>query len=156
MTKQSRCLVWGLMALSLTALAAQFANLTGTWHLNVEKSRWGKRRKPVSVVVKIEHKEPALKYSGMVVDANSESRAIAFDEKIDGKEHPAETAYGPGKIIVNRVDATTLTVLLKSDDGRLVQTSRTTVSRDGKTLTRRLNLKLPDGEQTWTEIYEKE
>lgn len=48
-----------------------------------------------------------------------------------------------------------MTVLVGSDDGRLVQTIRKTVSRDGKTLTRRLNLKLPDGEQNWTEVYEK-
>jgi hypothetical protein len=144
------------MALPLTGLAAPVANLTGTWHLNTDKSRWGKRRKPVSVVVKVEHSEPVLKYSGVVVDANGESRSIAFDEKIDGKEYPAETASGPGKIVVSRVDANTLSVVLRSDDGRLVQTSRTSLSRDGKTLTRRMNLKLPDGEQTWTEIYEKQ
>ena len=49
----------------------------------------------------------------------------------------------------------TLSVLIKSDDGRYVQAIRTVFSRDGKVLTRRLQLKAPDGEQTWTEVYEE-
>ena len=156
MTKHARNAVLSLMAFALATWAAPVGNLSGTWRLNVQKSNWGKHRRPVSVVVKIEHNEPVLKYTGAVVDADGDSRAIAFDKRIDGKEYSAETGSGPGKITVARVDASTLSVLIKSDDGRYVQTIRTALSRDGKVLTRRLQLKAPDGEQVWTEVYEKE
>ena len=155
MNKYARNAVLGLLAISATSWGFQAGNLSGTWHLNVEKSKWGKHRKPVSVVVNVEHNEPVLKYMGTVIDADGDSRTISFDEKIDGKEYSTETGSGPGKISVSRSDANTLTVLVRSDDGRLVQTVRTTLSGDGKTLTRRLNLKAPDGQQTWTEVYEK-
>jgi len=156
MTKHARNAVLSLMAFALAILAAQVGNLSGTWRLNVQKSNWGKHRRPVSVVVKIEHNEPVLKYTGAVVDADGDSRTIAFDQRIDGKEYSAETGSGPGKITVARVDASTLSVLIKSDDGKYVQTIRTALSRDGKVLTRRLQLKAADGEQVWTEVYEKE
>jgi hypothetical protein len=156
MTKRARNAVLGLMAFSLATWAAPAGNLSGTWRLNIQKSNWGKHRRPVSVVVTIEHNEPVLKYTGAVMDADGDSRTIAFDKRIDGKEYPAETGSGSGKITVARVDASTLSVLIKSDDGRYVQTIRTALSRDGKVLTRRLQLKAPDGEQIWTEVYERE
>ena len=46
--------------------AQEVPNLSGTWHLNVQKSSWGKHAKPTSGIVMIEHHEPALKYSGNV------------------------------------------------------------------------------------------
>ena len=156
MTKRGRKAVLCVVALSLAAWAAPAGNLTGTWHLNVQKSRWGKHRRPVSVVVRIEHNDPVLRYTGTVVDADGDSRTITFDKQIDGKEYAAETGSGPGKITVSRVDESTLLVLIRSDDGRLTQTIRTVLSRDGKVLSRRLQLKAADGEQTWTEIYEKQ
>lgn len=155
MSKQLRRTVVGLLALFPALWGESAANLTGNWYLNVEKSKWGRHRKPVSVAVRVEHNEPSLKYTGTVVDANGESRAIAFDQMIDGKEYPAETGLGPGKIVVSRVDANTLSVVIRSDDGRLEQTIRTTLSKDGTTLTRRLTLRSPEGRESWTEVYER-
>ena len=91
------------LALSTGICAAQTPNLTGTWKLNIEKSRWGKRPKPVSVLLDIEHKEPMVKYAGRVVDAREETREFNFSGTIDGKEYPATTPYGEGKVRPHRV-----------------------------------------------------
>jgi len=135
---------------------AQVSSLTGTWHLNVDKSRWGKRQRPQSVAVRVEHNEPALKYSGTVVDAGGENTTdFEFSGAIDGKEYRMTGAYGEGRIRIDRVDTRATVSAFRSDDGRYVVTARTQLAADGKTMTRRIQVKGPDGETQWTEVYEK-
>lgn len=137
------------------AAAAQTGNLTGTWHLNVEKSQWGTVKKPHSVVLIIEHRDPALRYHGSVVYASEESRDFAFDGALDGKEYAMTRSYGPGLITLKRLDAFTFESVFTSEDGLYVENTRTTVSMDGRTLTRRYRLRSPEGVKTWTELYER-
>jgi hypothetical protein len=145
--------VWIILALG--SFAAQIPDLTGTWKLNVAKSSWGKKQKPSSVLVVVEHNEPALKYHGTVVDAHGDGRHFDFSGAIDGREHPVSGQYGEGKTTIRRVDSNTTTSRFQSNDGLIVETARTILSRDGKVLTRQLRLKDPNGEISWTEIYEK-
>ncbi|HNY40482.1 MAG TPA: hypothetical protein PKJ41_08800 [Bryobacteraceae bacterium] len=135
--------------------AAQPINLTGNWHLNVEKSKWGNVTKPHSVVLVIDHKEPVLQYQGKVTYSNEDSRDFGYSGAIDGKPYPMDRSFGTGMITVHRVDGETLESEFRSEDGRYVETARTSVSRDGNTLTRRLRLKAPESTQSWTEVYEK-
>lgn len=144
-----------LLLSSVGTGAAQVADLSGSWKLNVEKSKWGKRPKLVSAIVQIEHREPVIKFTGIVVDAQQESRHFAFEGRIDGKEYPGVTAYGDGIVVMRRVDSRTIASEYRSRDGRARQSIRTSVSRDGKTLTRRLRAAGPDGTVSWTEIWEK-
>jgi hypothetical protein len=150
-----RRLVLGSLLLGAPAsvlLAADAANLTGTWHLNVEKSKWGRKPKPQSAEVTVEHAEPRLHYKGTVVTGlNGESRSFEFTGAIDGKEYP----FGDGKITVKRVDARTTAAEYKSSDGRTVDRTRTTISEDGRTLTRQISSRGPQGNLSWTEVYEK-
>jgi len=145
-----------LTAFSLGLCHAQVSNLSGTWRLNVDKSKWGKRPSPQSVIVTVEHKEPSLKYSGHAVDAKGESTTrFEFDGAIDGREYPADGAYGQGKMVFTRLNPSTVRAVFRSADGRFELTARTVLSRDGNTMTRRLRVKRPDGTESWTEVYEK-
>lgn len=143
------------LVLSLGMGTAQTPSLTGAWDLNVAKSNWGKKAKPQSVEVTIEHSEPDLKYSGVAVDAQEHTRHFEFAGKIDGKEYPVAREYGEGKITLKRANPATLNSEFRSTDGRFVERATTTLSKDGKTLTRQMRLKSPDGNLSWTEIYEK-
>ncbi len=135
--------------------AIQPLNLTGDWHLNVEKSRWGSTPKPVSVVVSIDHQEPAIHYRGSVMYANEDARDFAFSGAFDGKPHRMSRSYGEGNITLKRVNATTFESVFHTDDGQYTETTRTSLSADGRTMTRRLTVRSPEGTRSWTEVYEK-
>lgn len=145
-----------LLAIALLWADTAVPNLTGTWNLNVAKSSWGKKAKPQSVVVNVTHTEPQLKYSGTSTDANGNPSAFDVETTIDGQEHPVKTSYGPGKMVLKRVNPYTISSEFRSDDGKVSESATTTVSRDGRTLTRRMHTKGPEGEATWTEVYDKQ
>jgi hypothetical protein len=133
-------------------LHAEAANLTGTWDLDIEQSDWGKKDKPVSAQVEIQHNEPALRYEGTIITGTQgESRRFAFDGAIDGKQR----ALAGGSMVVRRVDDRTITSEYKSADGRTVETTRTTISDDGRRLTRRVHAEGPTGTVAWTEVYNR-
>ena len=153
-----RTLLWlGLLIafLAVGVLTAQNTNLSGSWYLNVEKSQWGQMRKPISVVLEMQHREPALQYHGTVTYSNEDTRDFAFEGAMDGKEYAMSRSYGTGTITMRRVDPFTIESTFKTPDGAYVETARTTVSRDGKSMTRRLRNRSPEGVKTWTEIYDR-
>ena len=143
------------LALAVGMCEAQVSDLSGTWHLSVQKSRWGKMRKPASVVLQIEHREPLFKYSGVVVYTHDETRHFTFDGAIDGKAYPGQRSYGPGAISIKRVNASTVVSAFRSGDGQYLETAEVFLSPDGKVLTQRMSLVCPEGKRTWTETYEK-
>lgn len=130
-------------------------DLTGAWNLNVAKSKWGSVRKPINVVVFIEHREPSLNYHGSIVWGDDTSREFGFQGAIDGKQYPFRRSYGEGKIVLRRLDPYTIVSTFKTDDGVYVETINLTVSRDGRSMSRRMRVRTPDGERVWTEIYER-
>lgn len=137
---------------ALTGLlpAGEAANLTGAWDLQVGKSEWGKKEKPVSAEVAIQHKEPQIEYKGTIISGpNGESRTFVFSGLIDGVARP----YQNGQLTIRRADDRTTISEFKSTDGKTVETTRTTISRDGKSLTRRTYAQGPQGAMVWTEVY---
>lgn len=147
-----------LAALALCAgmWAAQAPDSAGTWRLNTAKSSWGHKPRPTNVVVKIEGGDPDYRYSGTITDPNGEESRFDVACPVDGQEHAVKTSYGSGKMSIRRVNAYTTTATFRSDDGKYSETATTTVSRDGRELTRRLQNKGPDGAATWTEVYDRE
>ena len=141
---------------SAATCVAQVVDLTGIWVLNVDKSKWGEVRKPVSITVTIDHREPALTYSGSMVYAEGEeTREFRFSGAIDGREHPARRSFGEGKLVIKRVDGRTLASVFKSDDGGWTENVGTTISRDGTVMRRSIRREGPSGEMQWTEVYER-
>ncbi|MGH9629889.1 MAG: hypothetical protein ACRD7E_16350 [Bryobacteraceae bacterium] len=137
------------------AFAADPANMTGVWLLNVEESKWGKKPPPESVSLRIEHNEPALKYWGEVVDAKGNESKFEFDGALDGKEYPAKESGIDGKIVYKRLSPTVVSSTLTSGDGKIVEETVTTMTKDGKTMVRKIRHEGPDGKRTWTEVYKK-
>ena len=144
-----------LLVLTWGVCAGQSQTFSGSWHLNVDKSRWGAATKPFSVVIVIDHREPAIEYQGSVTYANEESRAFGFAGAFDGKPYKMSRSFGDGEITLRRADALTFDSTFRSDDGQYIETARTSMSRDGKMLTRKLTVKTPDGTKSWFEVYEK-
>lgn len=144
-----------LAASALGIASAQPADLTGSWHLNVEKSKWGGMTKPVSVALEIVHKEPMLNYHGVVMYANEDTREFAFSGALDGTEYAMSRSFGDGMITLRRIDAWTVESTFRTPDGLYRETAQTTISRSGRTLTRRLRLHSPGGRKSWTEVYER-
>ncbi|HLJ47341.1 MAG TPA: hypothetical protein VKU01_15095 [Bryobacteraceae bacterium] len=146
----------------LTFLAAGFGlhgqqpgDLTGNWYLNVDKSDWGAAKRPQSVVLHINHKEPALRYTGTVAYPNEDTRDFAFDGAIDGKSYPMTRSYGVGSAVLRRIDTGAFESVFRTDDGSYIETVRTALSRGGQVLTRKVRLQTPQGTNSWTEIYER-
>ena len=137
--------------------AAQVANMSGAWNLNVSKSKWGKHPRPTSIVITIDHREPALDYSGEVVAATGQdARKFTFHGAIDGKPYPVTGELGEqGKMTVRRVSPNVTVSDFQSDDGKFSETARTTVSSDGKQMVREIHAKSPEGETSWTEVYDR-
>jgi hypothetical protein len=144
------------LSLALGVCTAQNADLSGTWNLNVEKSRWGSKPKPISVVLVIEHHDPALKYHGTVTQASEHTRDFSFDGAIDGKPYPVTGASGEGNAILKRVDANTIEQDFTSTDRKRKENARTAISQDRKVLTRTIRETTPEaGSKTWVEIYDR-
>jgi hypothetical protein len=143
-------------AIALGVCAGQNANLSGTWNLNVAKSHWGSKPKPVSVVLVIDHKDPSIEYHGTVMQTPENTRDFTFKGAIDGKEYPMESAAGGGVAVLRRIDARTIETDFRSTDGKRTETTRTSVSSDGKVLTRTIHEKTPEaGSKTWSEVYDR-
>ncbi|MCW5982918.1 MAG: hypothetical protein KIT09_32815 [Bryobacteraceae bacterium] len=137
-------------------LAQEPRNMTGAWELDVNHSIWGNASKPLYVVMRIEHQEPLLRYSGVVAYGDEETRQLTFDGRIDGQEYAMTRSFGAGRIVIRRTSASAIRSVFTTHDGRYVETATTTVSRDGKTLTRRIHVKGPSNETEWTEIYRRD
>lgn len=143
------------LSVALGVCAGQTANFSGSWHLNVEKSHWGSKPKPFSVVLVIEHKDPALQYRGTVTHGDEHTRDFTFSGAIDGKEYPMSSSIGSGVAVLRRVDANTYESAFRDATGTRLETATTSLSRDGKILTRKIRQKTPEFSRTWTEIYER-
>ena len=140
------------MITAVLLLGASVANLTGTWKLNQKASDWGKAKAPKSVIVTIEHQEPSISVHGTVVEDNERSNEFQFDAKVDGSQSTSED----GSRVLRRVDDRTIESDWKSTDGRFVEKSKMSLSRDGRRLTREVDMTSPDGRSKRTEVYDKQ
>jgi len=121
----------------------------------VEKSRWGQASRPSSVVIVIDHHEPEIQYHGAVTYINEDTRAFGFTGAFDGKPYKMSRSFGDGMITLRRVDEYTFDSTFRTGDGLYTETARTSISRDGKTLTRKLTVRSADGSKSWVEVYDK-
>lgn len=85
------------------AFAADAANLTGTWSLDVGQSKWRDKPAPKSVELIVDHKEPSIKWSGSVVDAQESATQFSFEGAIDGKERELKEGSVTKKIAIKRL-----------------------------------------------------
>ena len=155
MSAISKWLVPAALSAAMQIAAAQPANLSGEWRMNVDKSQWGSAKRPVSVVLRIEHHEPVLNYTGWVEYVNEDSREFAFSGAIDGKSYPMTRSFGNGSAVLRRIDSATFDTVFRTAAANYSETTRTTVSADTRVLTRKVRLETPEGTKSWTEIYDR-
>ena len=138
-----------LLALAISTAAQGLPNFSGTWTLDVAKSDFGPMPGPDSVVMVIDHKDPALKVN---VSQKSQMGEASNDSSYttDGKENANKLRSPAGD---QDVKSTT------KWNGKMLATNRTIdaqgmsigieetwdLSADGKVMTINRTLKTPQG-----------
>jgi hypothetical protein len=143
------------LCLAVTVNAGDPTNLTGAWRINVDRSAWGSRSKPVSIDLDIQHNESALTYSGIVIYSGEDARPFSSSGAVDGKRFEMNRSFGVGSVILRRIDAATLESIVSTHDGRWIESTLTSVTSDGKRLTRSMRLQSGDIILTSTEVYDR-
>jgi hypothetical protein len=147
------------LALTLSATAADVADMSGAWKLNVKKSKFEKNAAPLNVLLTIQHQEPTLKYSGSVVGSQEgHPDTFEFDGAIDEKIYPVKENAKSGRTIkFKRVNDRTVESW-SSDATGMEEYAKTSVQRDGKTMVREMTVKDKNRQtkRSWTEYYDKQ
>jgi hypothetical protein len=148
---------WAVAAFLIcpAALMAEVANFSGGWQLNVKRSEWGQKPRPNKVVLNIEHSEPKYKYNGKVESTDGALSTFEFDGAIDGKEYALKDSGATHKCIVRRLSERAISAEVRYADGMTEEFATTRLEPDGKTLTRSIRLKSPQGNVRWREVYER-
>jgi hypothetical protein len=132
-------------------------NFTGEWKMNAAKSDFGPTPAPQSLMRKVDHAEPNLRYistqSGRQADITSEIKYTT-----DGKECVNETRMGPVRGTA-QWEGDTLVIKYKTSSpqvGDIEGEDRWTLSSDGKTTTVKSIFRGGFGEAERTLVLEKE
>lgn len=131
--------LWSVLAVVTTSwigLSAQSADpWIGTWKVNAAKSKYDPGPPPKSSTHKFELSEGGfVKHTIDTVDAQGQASHTEVVAKFDGKDYPVQGAQTKNTRAYKRIDDRTLEVTNKTD-GKVTNTVRVVVSRDGKTQT---------------------
>ena len=121
-------------ALTLVVAAAAADQLSGTWKMNAEKSKYSPGPAPKSLTVVVESDENSYKLEATGTDGDGKPLHVQYTAKFDGKDHPATGIADADSVSVRRIDANTVETLQKKD-GKVVMTITSTTSKNGKTRT---------------------
>jgi len=121
-------------ALVLGSIAEAADNQVGTWKLNVAKSKYSPGPPPKEGTLTVEAIPNGLKITIQGTDAEGKPVHMEFAPKYDGKEVPATGMPGVDTISMKKIDDYTVEAVSKKERKPLT-TTRTVVSKDGKTRT---------------------
>jgi hypothetical protein len=130
-------------------------NWSGTWKLNMEKSDFGKEPKPKEVILKMEDKAPAFKYSATVTDMEGKQFNWEWEGAVDGKPYK-ETGPQVANVTLKKINDSTTQGTRITADGKTTQTYTSTLSKDGKVITEKWTVKGPEGEYKQHIVWEKQ
>jgi hypothetical protein len=127
----------------------------GTWKLNVAKSKSElPMNKSATVTIKAIDNGHSVSLEG--VSADGKPAKTGFTAKFDGKDYSVTGSTFTDTITVRRVSSNVLESTGKKA-GKVVSTSRVTVSMDGKMLTMETKRTMPDGKTLHsTTVYERQ
>jgi hypothetical protein len=125
-----------LAVVGSSTLRGQSTSLVGTWKLNVEKSKFDPGPAPTSLTRTVEAQGDGVKYNFDGVGADGKPIAYGFSVQFDGKDNPIAGSIpsGADTISAKRTDSNHFVATLKKD-GKVIGTSKVTVSKDGKVTT---------------------
>jgi hypothetical protein len=81
--------LWTMMivlAMALSAQASKKPDFSGTWELDLQRTRFGKVPQPKSLLIQIEHHEPEIRVVTVTTTDKAES-SKTLDLTTDGKPH---------------------------------------------------------------------
>ena len=146
-----------LLALSILSLVTRVEaqnkpNVSGTWRMNAEKSKF-QQGGPKAIVIKFDQQGSTLKESITITGEQGE-RTESFTYTLDGKEG---TQQIEGEQIKSTAawDAESLVLEFKNDEGMSFR-RKITVSGDGKTMTIDVKQSSPNGTINDTVVLEKQ
>jgi hypothetical protein len=145
-------LMLALPIFSLAVVAQSKTNVSGTWKMNAEKSKFEKGG-PKAITIKFDQQESTLKESITIAnDRGEETHNLTYT--LDGKE-TAQQLEGMSIKASAKWEGEALLLEFKNDDGFSFR-RKITVSADGKTMTMDVKQASPDGTTSDTVILEKQ
>lgn len=138
---------------------AQQNPFVGTWKLNLARSKYGTVQPPKSQTrtVVVQGKGAKFTFEGVAADGSKIS--YSYTTMYDGNDSPVGgvgQANGADTIAIKRVDSNNVTATLKKA-GKVVATTKTSVSQDGKTTTIESQGVGADGKpRNTTSVYDKQ
>lgn len=157
MRKALLYLLFGVAAF-LSRPPATFADdrWLGTWRLDVAKSNYSPGAPPRSTTIKLEPFDGGIKYTTDGVDALGKRIHFEYVAKFDGGDYPFKGSQAVDTISIRRIDDSSYETTLKKA-GAVVTTTRTVISRDGRTRTTTQTGKNAQGEDVNnTIVYKKQ
>jgi hypothetical protein len=143
-------------ALVLGSIAHAADNQVGTWKLNVAKSKYSPGPAPKDGTLTVESEPNGLKITIHGTDAEGKAVHMEFSPKYDGKDVPATGMPGADTINMKKINDYTVESVSKKG-GKPLITTRSVVSKDGKTRTSTQKGKNAKGEKVNnTLVYDKQ
>ena len=125
-----------LAVVSYSTLQAQSNPLVGTWQLNTTKSKYDPGPAPKSLTRTVVADGDGVKYTFEGVADDGKPIAYGFSVQFDGKDNPISGSIpsGADTISAKRTDSNHFVATLKKG-GKVIGTSKVSVSKDGKVTT---------------------
>jgi hypothetical protein len=155
------CMILAVFALCLAVPSLMLAEdnpVIGTWKLNAEKSKYSGVPAPTSLTRTVTADGDSVKYSFEGTGSDGAALSYSFTIKYDGKDYPITGSgmpYGADHIAIKRVSSNKFSATLKKD-AKVVGTSTSMVSKDGKTTTLSGKGTVDGKAVSSTQVYDKQ
>jgi hypothetical protein len=124
-----------VLGADIATLSAQASDpRMGTWKLNVAKSKYSPGPAPQALTVKVEPSGQGEKVTAEFVNADGTRTTTQYTANFDGKDNPLTGSQIADTVSLKRIDSKT-TDRTDKKGGKVAQTLRRVVSKDGKTMT---------------------
>ena len=124
-----------VLGADIATLSAQASDpRMGTWKLNVAKSKYSPGPAPQALTLKVEPSGQGEKVTAEFVNADGTRTTTQYTANFDGKDNPLTGSQIADTVSLKRIDART-TDRTDKKGGKVAQTLRRVVSKDGKTMT---------------------
>jgi len=137
-TRVSICIGMAVVLASVMAVLAA-DNFSGTWKLNVAKSKYSPGPAPQSGITKIEATADGLKIVADGVNAEGKKTHTEYSAKFDGKDYPDKVLLdgaidptGADMVSIKKIDDFTYEATTKLK-GKVLTVTKNVISKDGKT-----------------------
>ena|ERR1044071_2740024 len=145
-------LILSFVSLALFVEAQSKPNVSGTWKMNAEKSKFEKGG-PKAITIKFDQQGSTLNETLTLTNDQGE-RAVNFTYTLDGKESPQQLEGRQIKTTA-KWEGESLVIEFKNDEG-FNFLRKITVSNDGKTMTIDVKQSSPNGAANDIVVLEKQ